>query len=107
MAEELVVQMTANFFKALAHPVRVKILHCLEPGERCVCELIEEIDTEQSNLSQHLGVMKKQGIIGSRKEGQKVFYRILYPSVLDALRAAEKTLSEQIGHSQSLLKYLK
>ena len=107
MAEDIVAQMTANFFKALSHPVRVKVLHCLENGERCVCELIEDVDIEQSNLSQHLSVMKKQGIINSRKDGQKVIYYIAYPSVLEVLRAAEKTLGEQIGHSQSLLKYLK
>ena len=107
MAEDIVVKLTADFFKTLSHPVRIKILHSLEQGERCVCEIIEELDIEQSNLSQHLGLMKKQGIIDSRKDGQKVIYRIVYPSVLDVIGSAEKTLSEQIGHSQSLLKFLK
>ena len=96
-----------DFFKTLSHPARIKILHSLEQGERCVCDLLEEIDIEQSNLSQHLGMMKKQGIIDSRKEGQKVNYRIVYQSVMDVVCAAEKTLSEQIGHSQSILKFLK
>ena len=107
MAEDIVVKLTADFFKTLAHPARIKILHCLEKGERCVCDIIEEVDIEQSNLSQHLGTMKKQGIIDSRKDGQKVIYRIVYLSVLDVVGAAEKTLSEQIGHSQSILKFLK
>jgi DNA-binding transcriptional ArsR family regulator len=107
MAEDIVVKLTADFFKTLSHPVRIKILHSLEQGERCVCEIIEELDIEQSNLSQHLGLMKKQGIIDSRKDGQKVIYRIVYSSVMDVVSAAEKTLSEQISHSQSLLKFLK
>ncbi|HML35214.1 ArsR/SmtB family transcription factor [Sporomusa sphaeroides] len=107
MAEDIVVKLTADFFKTLAHPVRIKILHSLAQGERCVCEIIEELDIEQSNLSQHLSVMKRQGILDSRKDGQKMFYRITYPSVLDVIGAAEKTLSEQIGHSQSILKFLK
>jgi ArsR family transcriptional regulator len=68
---------------------------------------IEEIDIEQSNLSQHLGILKKQGLIDSRKDGQRVIYWIAYPSVIQLVRAAEQTLSEQIGHSQSLLKYIK
>jgi len=102
-----VVKLMADFFKTLSHPVRIKILHVLERGERCVCEMIDELDIEQSNLSQHLGVMKKQGIIDSRKDGQRVIYRIIYPSVLEVVSAAEKTLSEQIGHSQSILKFLK
>ena len=106
MAQDIVVKLTADFFKTLSHPVRIKILHSLEQGERCVCELIEEIDIEQSNLSQHLGLMKKQGIIDSRKEGQKVMYHIVYPSVLEVVSAAERTLSEQIGQSNALLKFL-
>ncbi len=107
MAEDIVVKLTADFFKTLSHPARIKILHSLEQGERCVCDLLEEIDIEQSNLSQHLGMMKKQGIIDSRKDGQKVNYRIVYQSVMDVVCAAEKTLSQQIGHSQSILKFLK
>jgi len=107
MAEDIVVKLTAEFFKMLSHPARIKILHILEKGELCVCDIIEELDIEQSNLSQHLGVMKKQGIIDSRKDGQKVIYRIVYQSVMDVVGAAEKTLSEQIGNSQSILKFLK
>jgi ArsR family transcriptional regulator len=107
VAEDIVVKLTADFFKTLAHPVRLRILQTLEQGERCVCEIIEELDIEQSNLSQHLSNLKKQGIIDSRKDGQKVIYRIVYPSVLEIVSAAEKTLSEQIGASQSILKFLK
>lgn len=107
MAEDIVIKLTADFFKTLAHPARIKILHSLENGERCVCDLLEEIGIEQSNLSQHLGLMKKQGIIDSKKDGQKVIYRIVYSSVMDVVGAAEKTLSEQISNSQSILKFLK
>ena len=107
MAEGIVIKLTADFFKILSHPVRIEILHLLKKGERCVCDIIEDINIEQSNLSQHLGLMKKQGIIESRKDGQKVICRIAYPSVMNVVSAAEKTLSEQIDHSQSILKFLK
>jgi len=107
MAEDIVNKLTAELFKTLGHPVRIKILSILRDGEKCVCEMIEAIDIEQSNFSQHLGVLKKQGLIDSRKDGQRVIYWIAYPSVLQLVEAAEKTLSEQIGHSQSLLKFLK
>lgn len=107
MAEDIVTKLTADFFKTLAHPVRLNILRILKDGERCVCEIIDELDIEQSNLSQHLGLMKKQGLLDSRKDGQKVLYRIVYPSVLDVVTAVEKTLSEQISRSQGLLKFLK
>jgi DNA-binding transcriptional ArsR family regulator len=106
MADELVDNLTADFLKSLAHPVRVKVVNMLEAGERCVCELIEEIEIEQSNLSQHLAVMKRQGLIDSRKEGTKVFYRIKTPAVTEVLRAVEKAIGDQISQSQNILKIL-
>ncbi len=107
MAEDILTRLTAEFLKTLSHPVRIRILRMLTPGELCVCELITGIDIEQSNLSQHLSVLKKQGIIESRKEGTKVFYRILHPSVLEVIKATEKTIGDQLNESQSLLKQLK
>lgn len=105
--DDLVTKLTADFLKSFAHPTRISILKLLAPGERCVCELIEETDIEQSNLSQHLGVLRKQGLIGARKDGAKVIYTILHPSVLDIISIVEKTLSEQISQNQSLLTHLK
>ena len=64
MAEDIVINLTADFFKTLAHPARIQILHYLENGQLCVCDLREKSEIEQSNLSQHLGMMKKQGITG-------------------------------------------
>lgn len=107
MAEDIVIKLTAELFKTLGHPVRIKIFQMLAAGERCVCEMMEDIDIEQSNFSQHLGVLKRQGLIDSRKDGQRVIYWIAYPSVNEMIGAAEQTLSEQIGHSQGLLKFLK
>ena len=107
MAEDIVIKLTAELFKTLGHPVRIEILRMLRDGEQCVCEMMESIDIEQSNFSQHLGVLKRQGLIESRKDGQRVIYWIAYPSVTQLIGAAEQTLSEQIGHSQGLLKFLR
>lgn len=106
MAEEIVTKLTAALFKALGHPVRVKILQILKDGELCVCDLIDAIHIEQSNLSQHLSVLKKQGLIDCRKDGQKMMYWIAYPTVLQLLEAADQTLQEQLGHSQGVLKFM-
>lgn len=107
MDEDFAAKLTADLFKTLGHPVRIKILHMLAHGERCVCEMIEEIGIEQSNLSQHLGVLKRQGIIDSRKDGQWVRYWIAVASVTTWLTAGEQVLRERIDHSQSVLKNLK
>jgi DNA-binding transcriptional ArsR family regulator len=106
MAEDIMTRLTAEFLKSLSHPARIRILRLLAPGERCVCELIAEIDIEQSNLSQHLSVLKKQGIIDSRKEGTKVIYRIMHPSVLEVINAVEKTIGDQLTESRKLLSQL-
>ena len=107
MAEDIVFKLSADFFKTLGHPVRIKILHLLKGGELCVCEMIDKIDIEQSNLSQHLGMLKRQGIIDSRKDGQRVIYWIVYPQVLELLEIVEMILSKQINASQNLLEFLK
>lgn len=107
MADEIINKLTADFLKSLAHPVRVKVVNMLEPGERCVCELVEEIDIEQSNLSQHLAVMKRQGLIDSRKEGTKVIYRVASPAVIEVLRSVERAIGEQLSHSHNILKILR
>lgn len=104
--DDLLAKMSADILKSMAHPARIKIIQLLAPGERCVCELAEEIDIEQSNLSQHLNVLKKQGLISARKEGTRVLYRLLYPTVLDVLSAVEKTLAQQLSHSQDILQHL-
>lgn len=105
--EDIVNKLTAEFLKSLAHPARVNILKQLAPGERCVCELIQELELEQSNLSQHLSILKKQGVIESRKEGTKVFYKIMYPGVLQIVNLVEEILGEQVSKSHSLLRHLK
>ena len=68
--------------QAMAHPLRLKIL-CLVGGrELSVLHIVEAVGTTQSNVSQHLGVLKQHGLLESRKQANKVFYRIGDPRVL-------------------------
>lgn len=107
MAEDIMIKLSAELFKTIGHPVRIKILQLLDKGELCVCDMIEQIDIEQSNLSQHLSVLKKQGLLDSRKDGQRVIYWLSYPLVKNLLVLAEQLLSKQIEDSQSLRRFLK
>ncbi len=66
----------AGLCKAIAHPVRIEILQLLRDGERCVCEIYPALDIEQPNVSRHLAVLKREGILSSRKDGLKVIYRV-------------------------------
>jgi ArsR family transcriptional regulator, arsenate/arsenite/antimonite-responsive transcriptional repressor len=68
-------QARARIAKALAHPSRLLILDALAEGEKCVCELTELVDADQSTVSKHLAILKQAGIIEDRKDGPRMFYR--------------------------------
>ncbi len=68
--------------KAMAHPLRLKILCLVGQDELMVQEIVEAVGTSQSNISQHLAVMRESGLLASRKEANKVFYRIEDPRIL-------------------------
>lgn len=75
----------AGIFKALAHSTRLRVLVKLKEKDHCVRELQEIIGFDMSTISRHLNVLKNAGIIDSRKVNNQVFYRLLYPCVLDTL----------------------
>ena len=93
----------AEIAKAIAHPVRVAVLDFLKTGEQCVCDIAAAVDTERSNLSKHLSVMVHSGVLTSRKEGLKVFYKIKTPCVLKFLGCIKDCLKEQVAEQQELL----
>ena len=101
--DERLFSMEAEFFKALAHPTRVRILKHLRDAERCVCEFTEDLDVEQSNMSQHLAILRKQGIVSFRKDGLKVIYKINYPETFEILDLVEKILVAQVNETLDLL----
>jgi ArsR family transcriptional regulator len=68
--------------QAMAHPLRLKILCLVGNQELSVLEIVDAVGTTQSNISQHLGVLREHGILAARKEANKVFYRIPDPRVL-------------------------
>ncbi len=78
-------QFTAEFFKALAHPLRIRILDGLRAGEVGVNELSGRLQVEQSTLSQQLAVLRKVNIVNGRKEGQNVFYSVSDPAIFRLL----------------------
>lgn len=96
----------ADFFKALAHPARIRILEYLREGEKPAGEILEALGLEQSNGSQHLAVLRNRGILTARREGTNVVYgprdAMLY-QVLDLLR---RYFYEHLSETQNLLEAL-
>jgi DNA-binding transcriptional ArsR family regulator len=68
--------------RAMAHPLRLKILCLVGNQELAVLEIVEAVGTTQSNVSQHLAILRDHGLLQPRKEANKVFYRIVDPRVL-------------------------
>ena len=66
----------AEYLKALAHPTRIRILELLDQEGRCVTNIGEKLDLKQSNISQHLGILRSRGILSLRREGGLSIYCI-------------------------------
>lgn len=71
--------------KALAEPIRLQVIEALGDGERCVCELTEQLGLAQSKLSFHLRVLKEAGLLADRQSGRWVYYQ-LRPEAIEQLR---------------------
>ena len=70
------IEIASRSLKAMSHPLRLKILCTLGNREVCVQGIVENVGTSQSNISQHLAILRDKGILSSRKDANKVFYRV-------------------------------
>lgn len=100
-------ELKADMFKALAHPARIRVLEVLVEGERSVGELQPNVGIELSHLSQQLGVLRRAGLVSSRKEGSSVFYSIRDPLVAELLGVAKQLLISSLTESTGLLSDLR
>lgn len=96
-------EIKAELFKALAHPARVRALELLEDRERPVSELLTEMNMEASHLSQHLSVLRRAGLVSSRRDGKAVLYRLAGPAVSGLLRDARTVLVESFSATSAAL----
>ncbi len=85
----------ATVLKALAHPTRLWITEQLDGGERCVCELVEQIDADFSTISKHLSVLKQAGIVEDDKRGKQVYYTLKVPCVLNFMNCVEAVIENE------------
>jgi ArsR family transcriptional regulator len=82
-----------QFFKALADRTRLRLLNLLRNEEVCVCFFVETLKTNQPKISRHLAYLRRAGIVGVRREGQWMHYRIVEPTDADAARVLQDVLS--------------
>jgi ArsR family transcriptional regulator len=93
----------ADFFRVLGHPARVRILELLRDGERTVSELQAALGLDSSGTSQHLGVLRRQGVLESRKEGTSAYYKVRDPRTFELLEVARGILTSSLEATQALL----
>lgn len=85
------IEAKVKVFKALAHPVRLRIVEELADGEKCVCALLEMFSIDISTLSRHLSVLKNASVVADEKRGKNVFYRLACPCILNVCTCLEKS----------------
>ena len=97
----------AEFFKALAHPIRIRILDCLRAGEKGVNELSETLQIEQANVSQQLAILRVRNIVVGRKCGSNVYYSVSDRTLFKLLDVAKTIFNNHLVGVQDMLQQIK
>ena len=96
----------ADFFKALAHPARIKILEFLRSGEKTVTELQAHLTIESSGVSQQLALLRSRNIVATRKAGTSVYYSVCDPALFELLDVARKIFNNHLISTRTMLEQL-
>ena len=99
-------ELKAEIIQAAAHPIRLAIIEYLVEGEQCVCDIVDYVEAQRSNVSRHLSVMLKAGVVESRKDGLKVMYSLKTPCIVKFLSCVEEALKERMKSQTTLLRKL-
>src|SRR5947209_8832754 len=100
-------QLKAEFFKTLGHPARIRVLELLSEREHAVGEMLPEVGIEPANLSQQLAVLRRVGLVTTRKEGSNVYYSLTSPRVAELLAVARVILTGVLSGQVELLEDLR
>ena len=103
IASDELLNRIAEVLKAMADPTRLKILHCLNQGERCVSDILEVVGGSQANVSKHLSVLKRAGLVDSRRDGLNVFYHITDEGVFTICRNVCDSLELRIDREHETI----
>ncbi|MBZ5595593.1 MAG: metalloregulator ArsR/SmtB family transcription factor [Acidobacteriia bacterium] len=93
----------AEIFQGLAHPTRIAIVEALRIGELPAGRLIDQLELEQANASQHLSVLRAKKIVVNRKVGNQVFYSLRDPVLIDVLDILRRYFSSQLTDTVNML----
>ena len=97
------VELIARRFRAIGEPFRIRLLDALREGEATVGDLSEALDASQQNISKHLAVLADTGILGRRKDGNRVYYRIVDDGVLTLCEDVCGSVQQQLRSLSALV----
>ena len=100
-------RMQASLSKTMAHPIRLAVLHLLKDGEKTVNELVDSIGASQSNVSQHLALLRHKGLVNTRREGLNIYYSVSDPKISLACDMVRQVLLEQLEKGHKMVNLLK
>jgi len=103
MNEKEIYRLHADFCKFMANPKRIEILFLLDEQELCVEEITEKMGINIPNVSQHLSIMRQNGVVDTRREGTKIFYKISNPKTLQACLIMREAMMEQMEKNFNLM----
>jgi DNA-binding transcriptional ArsR family regulator len=86
----------AEFFKTLGHPLRIRVLELLTPAEQSVADILIAVGVEQPHLSQQLGVLRRAGLVVTRREGPNVVYALADERIAEVLAVSKQILLDML-----------
>lgn len=99
-------QVKAEFFKTLGHPARIRVLELLSERDHSVADMLSDVGIEATSLSQQLAVLRRSGLVATRKQGSTVIYSLTSPEVTELLRVARSILTGMLSGQVELLEDL-
>ncbi len=92
-----------KIYKALSHPIRLELVKKLTAGEKCVCDLFDDSEFTQPNISQHLKVLRNAGVLARRKQGTFYYYSVKQPGCVELIKIAQKMIKREIDEATAAL----
>jgi len=102
LANDRIYSLHASVCKAIAHPTRLRLLDLLRDGEECVCRLAPQVGVTESNLSQLLAVLRRAGLVESRRDGHSIYYRVRDERIFEVIDHTREILADQVAHIEDL-----
>ena len=101
-----VFQAVASYFSVLSEPMRLQIMHAICEKEKTVSQIVMELGATQTNISRHLNLMHRHGVLARRKEGSQIYYHVADAAMIEICRGVCNRIAGQMGEKMPLRREL-